>query len=62
MKEVRGQISRINRKAVVPIQQTGLVWDQAKKSGVSLGQLMTIASIKFFEFAQHLQEMKDRIV
>ena len=36
----------------------------AKASGVSVhfGQLMTIASIKFFELAQHLQKMKGRIV
>ena len=40
------------------------VKDEAKKSGVSVhfGQLMTIASIKFFELAQHLQKMKGRIV
>ena len=37
---------------------------EAKRTGVSVyfGQLMTIASIKFFELAQHLQKMKDRIV
>ena len=37
---------------------------EAKKSGVSVhfGQLMTIASIKFYELAQHLQKMKGRIV
>ena len=33
---------------------------EAKKTGVSVhfGQLMTIASIKFWELAQHLQKMK----
>jgi len=37
---------------------------EAKRTGVSVhfGQLMTIASIKFFELAQHLQKMKGRIV
>eukprot|EP00435_Cladocopium_sp_Y103_P005322 s7284_g1.t1 len=37
---------------------------EAKKSGVSVhfGQLMTIASIKFHELAEHLQKMKGRIV
>ena len=37
---------------------------EAKKTGVSVhfGQLMTIASIKFYELAQHLQKMKGRIV
>ena len=36
----------------------------AKKTGVSVhfGQLMTIASIKFNELAQHLHQMKGRIV
>ena len=40
------------------------VKDEARKSGVSVhfGQLMTIASIKFYELAQHLQKMKGRIV
>ena len=40
------------------------VKDEARESGVSVhfGQLMTIASIKFFELAQHLQKMKGRIV
>ena len=37
---------------------------EAKRTGVSVhfGQLMTIASIKFFELAQHLHKMKGRIV
>ena len=37
---------------------------EAKRTGVSVhfGQLMTIASIKFYELAQHLQKMKGRIV
>ena len=37
---------------------------EAKRTGVSVhfGQLMTIASIKFWELAQHLQKMKGRIV
>lgn len=37
---------------------------EAKKSGISVhfGQLMTIASIKFFELAQHLHKLKGRIV
>ena len=37
---------------------------EAKRTGVSVhfGQLMTIASIKFFGLAQHLQKMKGRIV
>ena len=36
---------------------------EAKRTGVSVhfGQLMTIASIKFYELAQHLQKMKGRI-
>ena len=40
------------------------VRSEAKKSGISVhfGQLMTIASIKFFELAKHLQKMKGRIV
>lgn len=46
------------------------VWEQAgvrseaKKTGISVhfGQLMTIASIKFFELAKHLQKMKGKIV
>ena len=35
-----------------------------KKTGISVhfGQLMTIASIKFFELAEHLQKVKGRIV
>ena len=46
------------------VQEYQSVKDQARKSGVSVhfGQLMTIASIKFFELAQHLQKMKGRIV
>eukprot|EP00435_Cladocopium_sp_Y103_P040886 s2774_g11.t1 len=37
---------------------------EAKASGVSVhfGQLMTIASIKFYELAEHLHKMKGRIV
>ena len=37
---------------------------EAKRTGVSVhfGQLMTIASIKFYELAQRLQKMKGRIV
>ena len=37
---------------------------EAKASGVSVhfGQLMTIASIKFYELADHLHKMKGRIV
>ena len=37
---------------------------EAKRTGVSVhfGQLMTIASIKFYELAEHLQKMKGRIV
>ena len=37
---------------------------EAKASGVSVhfGQFMTIASIKFYEFADHLHKMKGRIV
>ena len=37
---------------------------EAKCTGVSVhfGQLMTIASIKFYELAQHLHKMKGRIV
>ena len=37
---------------------------EAKRTGVSVhfGRLMTIASIKFFELAQHLHKMKGRIV
>jgi hypothetical protein len=37
---------------------------EAKRTGVSVhfGQLMTIASIKLYELAQHLQKMKGRIV
>lgn len=37
---------------------------EAKRDGVSVhfGQLMTIASIKFYELAKHLQKMKGRIV
>eukprot|EP00435_Cladocopium_sp_Y103_P068964 s77_g32.t1 len=37
---------------------------EAKRSGVSVhfGQLMTIASIKFHELAEHLQKIKGRIV
>lgn len=37
---------------------------EAKSSGVSVhfGQLMTIASIKFYQLAQHLQKKKGRIV
>jgi len=40
------------------------VRSEAKKTGISVhfGQLMTIASIKFFELAKHLQKMKGRIV
>ena len=40
------------------------VRSEAKKSGISVhfGQLMTIASIKFYELASHLQKMKGRIV
>ena len=37
---------------------------EAKRIDVSVhfGQLMTIASLKFFELAQHLQKIKGRIV
>ena len=40
------------------------VCKEAKASGVSVhfGQLMTIASIKFYELADHLHKMKGRIV
>ena len=40
------------------------VRSEAKKTGISVhfGQLMTIASIKFFELAKHPQKMKGRIV
>ena len=46
------------------------VWEQAdvcseaKKTGISVhfGQFMTIASVKFFELAKHLQKMNGRIV
>ena len=46
------------------MQEYQSVKDQARKSGVSVhfGQLMTIASIKLFELAQHLQKIKGRIV
>jgi len=37
---------------------------EAKASGISVhfGQLMTIASLKFYELADHLHKMKGRIV
>ena len=35
---------------------------KANKVSVHFGKLMTIASIKFYELAQHLQKMKGRIV
>ena len=37
---------------------------EAKKTGISVhfGQLMTIASINFFELTKHLQKMKGRII
>ena len=40
------------------------VWNESRKSGVKVhfGKLMTIASIKFYEFAKHRQKMKGRIV
>ena len=40
------------------------VRSEAKKTGTSVhfGQLVTIASIKFYELASHLQKMKGRIV
>ena len=40
------------------------VKEEAKKSGISVhfGQLMSIASIKFWELAKHLQKTKGRIV
>lgn len=50
--------------SVQSVQEYQDVEDEAKKSGVPVhfGQLMTIASIKFYELAQHLQKMKGRIV
>ena len=46
------------------VREQADVRSEAKRTGVSVhfGQLMTIASIKFFELAQHLQKMKGRIV
>eukprot|EP00435_Cladocopium_sp_Y103_P068276 s2538_g31.t1 len=46
------------------VREKDEVRDEAKKSGVSVhfGQLMTIASIKFYELAKHLQKTKGRIV
>ena len=46
------------------VREKDAVRAEAKASGVSVhfGQLMTIASIKFFELAQHLQKMKGRIM
>ena len=40
------------------------VRSESRKSGVKVhfGKLMTIASIKFYELAKHLQKMKGRIV
>ena len=46
------------------VREQADVRSEAKKSGISVhfGQLMTIASIKFYELASHLQKMKGRIV
>ena len=40
------------------------VQNESRKSGVKVhfGRVMTIASIKFYELAKHLQKMKGRIV
>ena len=46
------------------VREQADVRSEAKKTGISVhfGQLMTIASIKFYELAAHLQKMKGRIV
>ena len=46
------------------VREQADVRSEAKKTGISVhfGQLMTIASIKFYELAKHLQKMKGRIV
>ena len=56
--------SRRERGHLIPFGKKEDVRAEAKRTGVSVhfGQLMTIASIKFFELAQHLQKMKGRIV
>ena len=51
-------------KAGSSVREKEDVRKEAKASGVSVhfGQLMTIASIKFYELADHLHKMKGRIV
>ena len=46
------------------VREYAAVKEEAKKSGISVhfGQLMSIASIKFWELAKHLQKTKGRIV
>ena len=46
------------------VREFAEVKEEAKKSGISVhfGQLMSIASIKFWELAKHLQKVKGRIV
>ena len=57
----------------VGVWDSSTVWEkaevaaQARQSGIKVhqvhfGQLMTIASIKFYELAKHLQKVKGRIV
>ena len=57
--------SRLGTWSLDSVREKEDVRAEAKRTGVSVhfGQLMTIASIKFFELAQqHLQKMKGRIV
>ena len=51
-------------KAGSSVREKEDVRKEAKASGVSVhfGQLMTIASIKFYELADHLHKMNARIV
>ena len=46
------------------VREKAEVAAQARQSGIKVhfGQLMTIASIKFYELAKHLQKVKGRIV
>ena len=46
------------------VREKAEVAAQARQSGIKVhfGQLMTIASIKFYELAKHLQKVKGRVV